>query len=370
MRHSDIEIRANRHYYSCMARAWALLTLCSLLLVACRQSEPAGSKPATEEVGSEVSDSGGNASASAEQTTLAWEYGPVVLSSEDLDFQPVDVEAIALTDGTIRLWVDGIGEQEIRTFTSADGLEFVEDEVEPISGQFPSVVALADGGYRMYVTRVFDGFDPDVHVTNRTRVFSLYSDDGLSWVEEPGERAIGYESSAVVLEDGRTLMAVRRDSAEIPDPIWCNSPEASAIWFLVSEDGLTFSDVGEFVDGVKNPELEGRAFGVEFGRLPDGQLVVHYEGCLPAFFASVNESSLTTGIPEVSALRGQAVYDEYGFAENIGGAGGDITLLTVNGELKAFISLRDGADSMMSSPGNDGVDVRQRIALVTLRSGG
>lgn len=353
-----------------MARTWVLLTLSSLLLVGCQQSELANLEPAPEEDPSEFDNSGETASVPEEQNKPAWEYGPVVLSSDDLDFYPVDVEAIALTDGTIRLWADGIGEQEIRTFTSSDGLKFVEEDVDPIIGQFPSVVALADGGYRMYVTRVFDGFDPDVHVTNRTRVFSLYSDDGLSWVEEPGERAIGYESSAVLLEDGRTLMAVRRDSAEVPDPIWCNSPEVTAIWFAVSDDGLTFSDVGEVVDGVKNPELEGRAFGVEFGRLPDGQLVVHYEGCLPAFFAPVDEGSLTTGTPEVSPLRGQAVYDEYGFAENIGGAGGDITLLTVNGELKGYISLRDGADSMMSGPRNDGINVRQRVALVTLSPGG
>lgn len=298
---------------------------------------------------------------------LSWDYGPVVLSSEDLDFQPVDPEALVLPDSRIRLFVDGIGQASIRSFTSVDGVNFVADSFAPIAGSFPSVVALPDGGYRMYVTRFTDvPGDIELDPANGSRVFSLYSADAETWVEEDGIRAIGYESSAVVLSDGRTLLAVRRDSEETPDPIWCNSPEVTSIWFAVSDDGLQFTDVGEIVDGVKDAELEGRAYGVEFVRTLDGRLVVHFEGCLPAFFATVDESTLTIGELEESPLRGQAVFDEYGFAENIGGAGGDITVVEVDGRLRAYIALRDGSNSMMTEPGGQTIGgVRQRLALAT-----
>lgn len=301
---------------------------------------------------------------------LNWEYGPIVLSSETLDFQPVDVEALLLPDGRIRLWSDGVGKGEIRSFTSEDGVTFVPDDVPPIIGTFASVVELPAGGYRMYVTRFVDsGEDPEVDLADGSRVFSLFSDDALTWAEEPGERAVGYESSVAVLVDGRTLMAVRRDSAEIPQDIWCNSPAVTAIWFLVSDDGLTFADVGAVVDGVTTAGLEGRAYGVEFARTGQGELLVHFEGCLPAFFASVDEQSLTVGESMVSPLRGQGVYDHYGFEQNIGGAGGDATFITVDGELRGYISLRDGKDSEMSEPGGEErADVRQRVALVTTGS--
>jgi hypothetical protein len=298
---------------------------------------------------------------------LTWDYGPVVMSSEDLDFQPVDPEAVVLADGRIRLFVDGIGQASIRSFTSADGVNFVADSFAPIDGTFPSVVALPDGGYRMYVTRLAEvSGDIELDPANGSRVYSLYSPDAETWVEEEGIRAIGYESSAVVLGDGRTLLAVRRDSGETPDPIWCNSPEVTSVWFAVSDDGLAFTDVGEIVDGVKNAELEGRAYGVEFVRTLDGGLVVHVEGCLPAFFASVDESTLSIGELEESPLRGQAVYDEYGFTENIGGAGGDITVVTVDGRLLAYFALRDGSNSMMTEPDGQTIGgVRQRLALAT-----
>ena len=54
-------------------------------------------------------------SQSSAETTLSvtddfsWSYGDYILDSESMDYLPVDPEAIVLDDGSIRLFLDGIG---------------------------------------------------------------------------------------------------------------------------------------------------------------------------------------------------------------------------------------------------------------------
>ena len=289
-----------------------------------------------------------------------WEYGPIVLDSDEMDFLPVDPEAIALPDGRIRLFVDGVQLGQIRSYTTENGTDFVPDDVPPIQGTFPNVIALPDGRFRMYVTRFYPNEGPN----GEEKVISLISDDALNWKEEKGFRTTGSETSAVTLKDGRTLLAVRRLS-NYKSPWPCvDSPKA--IWFAISDDGLKFEDVSVAVDGGEDFRLEGRAYGVEFARLANGELVMHFEGCLPAYFVAINEDTLELGERVKSPLRGQEVYDHYGFTENIGGAGGDITLLVKDDKDIAYVSLRDGPNAETSmDPSAKPPGVRQRIALVT-----
>lgn len=290
----------------------------------------------------------------------AWSYGDYILDSESMDYLPVDPEAIVLEDGRIRLFVDGIGKSQIRALTSKDGVNFEPESVQPIKGNLPSVVKLPDGRYRMYFVR----FDPGAASPEEGRqIRSAISDDALNWIEEPGVRLLGSEPSAVVLSDGRTLLAVRRDSEQsLGNPIWCGK-EPSAIWFAVSSDGLSFADETLVVDAATDELLEGRAYGIELARLADDSLVMHYEGCVQGFFATVDEASLQLGQPTRSNLRGKSIVDHFGLPEP-DGLGGDISLVVVDGRDQVYISLRSTHDGTRHAGVEEGFDaVRQRIAV-------
>lgn len=250
-----------------------------------------------------------------------WKLGQVILDSEKLSFLPVDPEAVVLPDGRIRLLVDEPdGRAQIRTFTSSNGQDFVPEDVAPFQGTFPNVVSLPNGEFRLYFTR----FDP---VMKTSVILSAISSDALNWLEEPGIRAKGAESSALILKDGRILMAVRRDSTmpiRYPEQLVCNKV-GSTIWFLTSSDGLTFTEVREVIDGVKVKELEGRAFGVELARLASGKAYIFYEGCRPMFMASLDEDTFALGKPVRTNLRSADTAKHIGFKaekstmETIGG---------------------------------------------------
>lgn len=291
-----------------------------------------------------------------------WEYGPIVLDSDDMDFLPVDPEAVTLPDGRIRLFVDGVQIGKIRSFTSENGIDFVADDVPALDGTFPNVVQLPDGRYRMYATRFFRADGPPG--SGESKIISFVSDDALNWREEKGFRTTGTESSAVILKDGRTLMAIRRPSSSTRKLECVQEP--SSIWFAISDNGRKFTDVSQIVDGATDTDLEGRAYGVELSRLANGEVVMHFEGCLPAFFAPVDEQTLELKPRVKSPLRGRGVYGHYGFTENIGGAGGDITLFVKDGEDWAYIALRDGPNAETSmDPSAKPPGVRQRLALAT-----
>lgn len=261
----------------------------------------------------------------------------------------------------------------LRTLTSTDGISFVPDDVPLIPGSFPSVVTLADGRFRMYLVR----FEAEAGIGGEARVRSLVSDDALTWTEEEGIRFMGQEVSAVILADGRTLLAVRRVSTRAPDPLWCSG--GTAVWFAVSEDGLTLEDLGEAIDGVTAPEqywLDGRLYGVELARLSTGELVVHLEGCHAGLLAEIDEASLTLGPLHRAPFRGRGTHDAYEFLDTTGapdptlnafipdgmaGAGGDITLIVLDGGDVASIVLLDRFDQS-SQRSYDAA--RQRIARV------
>lgn len=293
---------------------------------------------------------------SASKRAETWTYGPMVLDSQTAGLSPVDPEAVVLSDGRVRLYVDDLGRGQITSFTSVDGINFTADGAPPIAGTHPSIVRLPDGRYRMYFVR----FDPGLFAAQGVRpIRSAVSSDGLAWTEEPGVRAFGDEPSVVTLADGRTLMALRRDSSvPITDTRSCNAATGNtSIWFATSPDGLNFTDVGKVIDGVTTPGLDGRAYGVELSRRADGSVVMQYEGCVPAYVVPVNESTLALGTPRLSPLRGAAVAAHYGIPDT-GGAGGDVTFVVLNGKDRAYYSLRtmDG-----SGPGGS----RQRVATAT-----
>lgn len=318
-----------------------------------------------------------------------WEYGPIVFNSDELDFLPVDPEAIVLPDGNVRMWV---GEacrpvdvndpskgtfcaSQLRTFTSNDGITFEPEDVPLIKGDFPSVVALANGQFRMYVVR----FSPDA---GEPRVYSLISSDALNWDEEPGYRFSGQESTAVILKDGRTLLAVRRESTRDPstwDPLWPD--RATAIWFAISEDGLNFEELGEAIDGVdasKENKFDGRTYGPELTYLASGELILNIDGGLAGFFAEINESELKIINIKTSPLRGESVLNAYDFIDQDGqpgdkfrrlpGAGADASMIALNGKDFAYVDLRDRDDEPTPTETDklkESVDPRQRIVLIT-----
>ena len=282
-----------------------------------------------------------------------WTLGPLALDSQDMDFMPVDPEAVALPDGRVRLIVDEPdGAATLHTYTSTDGVTFTP-ESPTFNGTFPSVVRLADGRYRMYFTR----FSPEA---GTEQILSAVSDDALNWTQEPGVRGVGAESSAVILKDGRTLMAIRRTSPTPLSPGRSCNTEGSSIWLAVSQDGLTFSEPKLAVDGAKERALSGRAYGVELARMVNGKVMMYYEGCIPMFATPVNEKTLKLGKPVRSSLRGPGTAEHFGFPDAGDGVyGGDVSIIIHEGKNWAYFSTRsqDG-DSRWGG-------LRQRVVIAT-----
>ncbi|MGA1147186.1 MAG: hypothetical protein ACO3YU_09330, partial [Candidatus Nanopelagicales bacterium] len=98
----------------------------------------------------------------------------------------MDSEAVALPDGRIRLFVDGVQIGKIRSFTSENGIDFAADDAPAIDGTFPNVVQLPDGRYRMYVTRFFG--NDGAPGSGESKIISFVSDDALNWRQEKGFR--------------------------------------------------------------------------------------------------------------------------------------------------------------------------------------
>lgn len=287
-----------------------------------------------------------------------WKRGPMILDSLDMEFMPVDPEAVALPGGRVRLIVDEPdGAARLHFYSSSDGVNFTPDDVEPWKGTFASVVNLPDGRYRMYYTM------PSA-VPGESEIRSAISDDALNWTREPGVRfSDATESSAVILKDGRTLMAMRRHlTAPFSPDRSCNS-QGSSIWFAVSEDGLTFGASWEAVDGsIRGLGL--RAYGVELARMADGRVRMFFEGCEPQFAVDVNEKTLELGKLKRTSIRSRETakhYDvttdtENGFTHP---AGGDISIIVRNQANWAYVSL-------MSVDGDDRWGgVRQSIVVAT-----
>lgn len=284
-----------------------------------------------------------------------WSLGPIVLDSEAMDFMPVDPEAFVLPDGRVRMIADAPdGASTLYSFTSSDGVTFTRENVASFRGNFPSVVQLPDGRFRMYFVRF------DSQGSSPTAIFSAVSPDGLNWVEEPGIRVQGLESSAVILKDGRTLLAIRRPSTNpIPFPEWATNDQGGmSIHLAVSDDGLTFTELGEVVDGVTSRELEGSTYGVELARMANGKVMLYYQGSIPMIGRPVNEQTLKLGKPMRSSLRGIETARRYGF-NDVGGSGADPTFVVVKGKDRVYFALR----SADGNPGNKGI--RQRVVTAT-----
>lgn len=267
-----------------------------------------------------------------ESNILDWRLGDVVLDSQKLGFTPVDVEPVVINK-KLRLYVEKFGTRGIVSFTSLDGINFTQDSgIRLDSGAFPSIVEIDDNKWRMYFAE-----GPEIK--------SALSTDGDVWIREEGKRATGREASVTRLKDGRYLMALRVDGSETPPATSCNKT-VSHVNFMISNNGLEFNQIGRVVDSILSAELNGRAFGVEFARLSNGDLYLIYEGCGPIFFAQVNESTLAIdkGVV-VPILRGKPVADHFGENVELGGAGGDHGFVIFEGIERLYFGLRSAGGS-------------------------
>ena len=257
-----------------------------------------------------------------------WVLGSTVLDSDVLGFKPVDAEAFAFSATQLRLYVEAFGTKELRSFISTDGVTFkAELGVRLSNATFPSVIK-TKSGYRMFFTRMTNG---------ESQILSAISKNGLVWAVESGVRTTGMESSAFSLKDGRTLLAVRRDGS---GQSACN-PKVSNIHFLVSKDGLKFTESAVAIDSVKNSAAGGRAYGPELTRMKDGSLALFYDGCGPQFIAPINEKTLKPGTSQTaSVLRGQPVATKFG-TKLVGGAGGDVTHVVFKGKDRLYMGVMD-----------------------------
>ncbi len=121
----------------------------------------------------------------------------------------VDPCWVPLPDGTFRLyWVRmpdtegqplGMEPTEIRSARSTDGITWVREPGVRFSGRGvtdPDVVPVTDGGYRLYYSSAFAP-QPTEGVTV-PGLYSAYSEDGLVFEAEPGQRLPNARASATV----------------------------------------------------------------------------------------------------------------------------------------------------------------------------
>jgi len=165
--------------------------------------------------------------------------------------QCVDPNLIQLPDGRLRLYyvavfsdadpANSLEDMEVRSAVSSDGIEWSAEPGVRFKGLVmdPDVVPLPDGRYRMYFTaRVpehLKGPD-DLPIA----ICSAISDDGLTFVEEPGLRwKLGSASSTILLPDGRFRMYYHH--CEATERIRGGDP-TSVILSAVSDDGLEFTE--------------------------------------------------------------------------------------------------------------------------------
>jgi len=114
--------------------------------------------------------------------------GPVCTRSEKRVLAP---DIVRLPDGSGRMYAEGrndYGSDVIISARSADGIDWIPESglriVDPtgkISFGTPHCVELSEGGWRMYC----HALSSDAY-----HIISAYSDDGLSWLIEPGVRIL------------------------------------------------------------------------------------------------------------------------------------------------------------------------------------
>lgn len=141
-----------------------------------------------------------------------------------------------------------------------------------------SIVALADGTYRMYT-----GVQPEV-AGNKLEVFSATSKDGITWTKEAGNRkTMATFPEVLKLDDGTYRMYFQN---------------AGVIKSATSKDGLTFTDeagtriditndAGITLDNVAAPAVL---------KLNDGSYIMVYRGSINSAYTAETVPNKTMGV--------------------------------------------------------------------------
>ena len=209
------------------------------------------------------------------------EAGPRVEATRDLDASKVQAPGIiARPEGGVRLFYTAVGpgrpypqcQGYILSAVSDDGLDFVTEPgirlaPDPAVAHMslrllaPSIVRLADGGWRMYVEARGTPDRPTV-------ITSAVSDDLLRWRHEPGVRLVTPDGLGgprlVELPDGGCrLLACADDHGEAGRA--SGKRVGKHIVSAVSDDGLDFA----FEPGERIRSGRGRwdALGITAGQL-------------------------------------------------------------------------------------------------------
>ncbi len=224
----------------------------------------------------------------------------------DMGAQCVDPDVVALPGGGFRMfWVEASGladpagpdqDNTIRSATSPDGLTWTPEDGARLRGPFvdPDVVALPEGGFRMYLTRLLprERLGPeDPHMA----IVSARSVDGLAFRLEDGSRIPGGNASSTVhLPNGRVRTYFHTRPVFFPQEP--RDPTA-VIRSAVSSNGLDFEvEVG---DRIALPAgTRGRLMGAEAPGV-----VAHPGGGLHMTFASVEEPRFPWNLLEVAGAK-------------------------------------------------------------------
>jgi hypothetical protein len=177
----------------------------------------------------------------------------------------VDPTVIPMQDGSIRLYVPS--EQEgIISALSKDGLAFTLESGMRIpfgGGGMPGALLLPDGRVRMFLNGDKDG---------QQGIFSMISDDGLSFTPEDGMRIPTPEpnlfadnAQPIRLADGSYLMLYQLHET--------NRTDQPAPWTFTEIHLATSLDGLNWLPDPRVIGLGGTACVVE---MPDGTLLIHY----------------------------------------------------------------------------------------------
>jgi hypothetical protein len=172
---------------------------------------------------------------------------------------------IAMPEGGYRLYYCRGG--GIYSAVSRDGLTFTEEPgVRVTQGCDPTIVELEDGGYRMYYKVELD---MDTHV-----IHSALSSDGLTWVKE-GLRFQNMDSPCY----GWTSVpdAVRLPDGRVRIYFVCNKM-LNAVASIISQDGLNFKmEPGIRLERAVDPNvirLPDNTYRMFYATAPEGRPVV------------------------------------------------------------------------------------------------
>lgn len=178
-------------------------------------------------------------------------------------------EVVDLGHNKYRMYYDIIGSQTgIYSAISNDAIHWKqEDGVRKSSADWPSVLNLPDGSWRMYYH-------------NGNSIMSATSSDGLNWTDEPGIRMdVGVpdgtnisdvsEPAVRKIDDKTFLMIytgiVNQQYSGAPT----GSNKMSLFYWATSQDGLNFDKKGVAVDS-RNDEFRGQVNGPEIVKWSDG----------------------------------------------------------------------------------------------------